>query len=107
LTQADVNVGCDSVGWPEEIPEYRSLTFGMDAADRGYVTARSDTGASIEVQWAGEGFQIDADTILDAEGEVILQDGDTIDLPSDGSLPRLGRYAVCLSPEDLIVFVAD
>jgi hypothetical protein len=106
LTQAVVNAGCDSVGWPEDIPEFGTLTFRMDAADPGYVTARSDTGVDIEVQWDGEDFRIDGDAVLDADGEVV-RDGDTIDVPSDGSLPRLGHYAVCLNPEQLIVFIAD
>jgi hypothetical protein len=107
LTQGLVNVGCDSVGWPEDVPEYRTLTFRMDAADPGYVTARSDTGASIEVQWEGDGFQVGSESVLDADGAVIVEDGDAIDVPSDGSLPQLGEYSVCLNPQQLIVFVPD
>ena len=107
LTQGLVNVGCDSVGWPEDVPEYRTLTFHMDAADPGYVTARSDTGARIDVEWEGDGFQIDSDTILDADGTVVLRDGDTIDVPFDGSLPGLAGYSLCLNPQVLIVYVGD
>jgi hypothetical protein len=107
LTQGLANVGCDSVGWPEEIAEYSTLTFRMDADDPGYVTARSDTGARLEVLWEGDDFQIGSDSVLDADGAVVVEDGDTIDVPSDGAFPRLGDYSVCLNPQRLIVFVPD
>ena len=107
LTQGLRNVGCDSVGWPEDVPAYSALTFRMGAADPGYVTARSDTGARVDVEWEGDGFQIDSDTILDADGTVVLRDGDTIDVPFDGSLPGLAGYSLCLNPQVLIIYVAD
>lgn len=107
LTQGLVNVGCDSVGWPEDIPEFRTLSFRMDAAAPGYVTARSDTDVRLDVLWEGDQFRIGSGTVLDADGSVVLEDGDTIDVPSDGSLPRLGEYAVCFNPSRVIVFVPD
>ncbi|HEU5202840.1 MAG TPA: zf-HC2 domain-containing protein [Candidatus Limnocylindrales bacterium] len=107
LTQGLGNVGCDSVGWPEDVPEYSTLTFRMDTAEPGYVTARSDTGARLDVLWEGADFQIGTDSVLDAGGAVVVEDGDAIDVPSDGSLPRLGDYSVCLNPQRLIVFVPD
>ena len=107
LTQGLVNVGCDSVGWPEDVPAYSTLTFRMNAAEPGYVTARSDTGARIDVLWEGDEFQIGSESVLDGDGAVLVADGDTIDVPSDGSLPGLGDYSVCLNPQRLIVFVLD
>jgi hypothetical protein len=79
----------------------------MDLDEPGYVTARSDTGARLDVLWEDDNFQIGSDSVLDGFGAVIVEDGDAIDVPSDGSLPRLGDYSVCLSPQRLIVFVPD
>ena len=107
LTQGLLNVGCDSVGWPEDVPQFSTLTFRMDAEDPGYVTARSDTGARLEVLWEGDQFQVGADGVLDADGAVVVEDGDAVDVPSDGSLPKLGDYSLCFNPQRLIVFIPD
>ena len=105
LNVIPANVACDSVGWPDDAPRYRTVTFQIDRETPGYASAVTDTGAELEVLWA-EGFRVgpgDDPTVVDADGDVVAADGETLEVPDDGSLPDLHGYLVCIRPERLTV----
>jgi hypothetical protein len=105
LNVIPANVSCDAVGWPDDAPRYRTVTFRIDREEPGYASAVTDSGAELDVQWA-EGFRVgpgDDRTVIDADGDVVAADGETLDIPDDGSFPDLHGYMVCISPERLTV----
>ena len=105
LTELPSNVSCDSVGWPEDVPRFGTVTFSIDAEMPGYVFALADTRAELPVLWPRDEFRIAPDgTVVDEDGTVVVRDGETLEIP-DGPLPDLHGYPVCVSPSRLIVLL--
>ena len=97
-------IGCDTIG-----VDYTSATIKIDAASDPDVWAETDTANKLAVKWTA-GFQpVDAgaSAIRGPKGEEVARDGTKIDLPADGSYPRLAGYFVCLGTDALYILEAD
>jgi hypothetical protein len=104
LNRAPADLGCDSIGWPEEVEPFSSLTFRIDPMAADHVTAQSDTGVNLTVEWV-PGFEGGAQglrVVLGPDGQVLIEDGETIELPS-GSNPELHGYPLCVTPTTVAV----
>jgi hypothetical protein len=104
LNRAPADLGCDAVGWPEDVEPFSSLTFRVDPTAADHVTARSDTGVNLTVEWV-PGFEGGAEgqrAVVGPDGEVLIQDGETIELPA-GSNPELHGYPLCVTPTTVAV----
>ena len=102
LNVIPASVSCNSVGWPDDAPRYRTVTFRIDREAPGYVSAVTDTGAELEVLWA-QGFQSRTwrrPHRSRPDGDVVAADGETFDIPDNGSLPDLHGYRDCVRPSD-------
>jgi hypothetical protein len=92
--------GCDTIR-----SGYRSFTIEVAATPaRLDVTARTDRGARLAVQW-GPGFQGlvgPPPAIVDGLGGVI-RSGDVVQVP-DASFPSLAGHAVCPGPDLVVIF---
>jgi hypothetical protein len=91
LDRVPDGTACDAIG-----VDYTSVTF--------QVWAVADTGTSLLVRWdstfaAGTGTE---PTVVDGSGAVVLEDGDTLELPEAG-WPDLGGHMVCPGPNSLTV----
>jgi hypothetical protein len=102
LRAAPADLGCDAMA-----VDYRRITFQIDASAEDPVTARTDTGKSLQTFWS-TGFQGSAEppAVQDPAGQVVAADGDTLDIP-EGALPRLHGYFVCPSTNALYVLLQD
>ena len=90
---------CDAIG-----VNYASVTFHIDATASPQIWAVADTGTSLLVRWvstfaAGTGTE---PTVVDGSGAVVLEDGDTLDLP-EAAWPDLHGHMVCPGPNSLTV----
>jgi hypothetical protein len=90
---------CDAIG-----VDYTSVTFHIDPTASPQIWAVADTGPSLVVRWtsafeAGTGAE---PNVVDGSGAVVLEDGDTLDLP-DGGWPDLAGHMVCPGPTSLTV----
>ena len=97
-------IGCDAIG-----VDYKSATLQIDAASDPDVWAETETGKKLAINWT-DGFTAtdgDAPVINGPKGEEVARDGTKIDVPADGSYPRLAGYFVCLSPDALYILEAD
>jgi hypothetical protein len=99
LDRAPDSTACDAIG-----VDYTSVTFHIDVTATPQIWAVADTGASLLVRWvsafgAGTGTE---PTVVDGSGAVILEDGDTLDLPEAG-WPDLHGHMVCPGPSSLTV----
>ena len=99
LERAPDNLGCDTIG-----VDYRSVTFHIDPSADPQIWAVTDTGSSLLVRWdstfePGTGAE---PTVVDAEGETVLSEGDTLDIP-EGAFPELEGHFVCTGTTELIV----
>jgi hypothetical protein len=104
LNRAPADLGCDSIGWPAEVEPFSSLTFRIDPTAADHVTAQSDTGVNLTVEWV-PGFEGGAQgqlVVLGQDGQVLIEDGETIELPS-GSNPELHGYPLCVTPTTVAV----
>ena len=108
LNRAPADVGCDSIGWPDEVEPFGSLTFRIDPAAADPVVAVSDTGVTLETWWV-PGFEAGPApdrVIVGPAGEVIVRDGDVLAL-----VPRqnaeLNGYPLCITPTTLYVMAAS
>ena len=102
LREAPSNLGCDSIGWPDEIEPYSSLTFRIDPAAGEQVRAVSDTGRELVTYWA-VGFEpgTAAERVIrDPDGQVVAQDGEVVQLQPGW---QLHGHPVCMSPDKLYV----
>jgi hypothetical protein len=102
LREAPSNLGCDSIGWPDEIEPFSSLTFRIDPAAEEQVRAVSDTGRELVTYWAA-GFVPGSATervIRDPERQVVAQDGEVVELQAGW---QLHGHPVCMSPDKLYV----
>jgi hypothetical protein len=99
LDRAADNLGCDTIG-----VDYRSVTFHIDPSADPQIWAVTDTGGSLGVRWdstfeAGTGAE---PTVIDADGETVISDGDTLDIP-EGAFPELKGHFVCPGPTELSI----
>ena len=97
-------IGCDAIGI-----DYKSATLKIDAASDPDVWAETEAGKKLAVSWT-DGFTAtdgDAPVITGPKGEEVARDGTKIDVPADGSYPRLVGYFVCLAPDALYVLETD
>ena len=99
LDRVPDNIACDAIG-----VDYTSVTFHIDVTATPQIWAVADTGASLLVRWvsafaAGTGTE---PTVVDGSGTVVLEDGDTLDLPEAG-WPDLHGHMVCPGPNSLTV----
>jgi hypothetical protein len=90
---------CDAIG-----VDYTSVTFHIDITATPQIWAVADTGTSLLVRWvsafaAGPGTE---PTVVDGSGAVVLEEGDTLDLPEAG-WPDLHGHMVCPGPNSLTV----
>jgi hypothetical protein len=102
LDRAPDNLGCDTIG-----VDYRSVTFHIDPSADPQIWAVTNTGGSLGVRWDST-FEAgtDADpTVVDAEGETVLSDGDTLEIP-EGAFPELKGHFVCPGTTELFILDA-
>ena len=100
LDRAPDNTACDTIG-----VDYTSMTFHVDPTASPQIWAVADTGTNLTVRWdsafeAGTGAE---PSVVDGSGAVVLEDGDTLAMPADGSYPDLGGHFVCTGPTGLII----
>jgi hypothetical protein len=104
LNRSPADLGCDSIGWPDDVERFRSLTFRIDPAAAEQVMAVSDTGVELETSWA-PGFEPGSATervVRGPDGQVVARDGEVVDLP-EAANPELHGYLLCLTPTTLDV----
>jgi hypothetical protein len=99
LDRAPDTTACDTIGI-----DYTSLTFHIDPAASPQIWAVANTATNLTVRWdssfeAGTGAE---PTVIDASGAVVLEDGDTLDVPG-GAYPELKGHFVCTGPTGLII----
>jgi hypothetical protein len=106
LDRAPADLGCDAIGWPGEVEPFSSLTFRVDPAAANHVTAESDTGVALVVEWVPgfEGGTADERVVRDPEGQVVLRDGETVEVPSAAN-PELHGHPLCLTPTSVSVML--
>jgi hypothetical protein len=104
LNRAPSGLDCDSIGWPDDVPPFGRLTFRIEPTGADHVTAHSDTGVELVVEWAPgfEGGLADERVVRDPEGQIVLSDGAIIEVPSAAN-PELHGYPLCLSPTSVSV----
>jgi hypothetical protein len=100
LQPALANLGCDTVA-----PSYSSVTFHIDATKAADVTATTNAGATLKTFWS-EGFVGGVSDVQDPSGQVVVTDGEVLDIPQ-GAFPRLKGYFVCPSAAALYVLLQD
>jgi hypothetical protein len=100
LQPAPADLGCDTVA-----PSYSSVTFHIDAAKTADVTATTNAGATLKTFWS-EGFVGGVSDVQDPSGQVVVTDGEMLDIPQ-GAFPRLKGYFVCPSADALYVLLQD
>jgi hypothetical protein len=106
LNRAPADLGCDSIGWPDDVELFRSLTFRIDPAAAEQVSAVSDTGVELQTFWV-PGFEPGSVTervVRDHDGQVVARDGEVLDVPPTAA-PELHGYPVCLTPTTLHVML--
>jgi hypothetical protein len=107
LNRAPADLGCDSIGWPDDVQPFQSLKFHIDPAAPDNVTALSDTGINLKVSWV-PGFEPGPATdrvVLGPDGAVVASDGEVLALVPPGA--RLHDYPICLTPSELSVMLAS
>jgi hypothetical protein len=100
LDRAPDTTACDAIG-----VDYTVLTFHIDPTASPQIWAVADTGVNLTVRWdssfeAGTGTE---PSVVDDSGAVVLEDGDTLDMPASGAYPDLEGHFVCTGPTGLIV----
>jgi hypothetical protein len=100
LQPAPANLGCDTMA-----PPYSSVTFHIDPTAAEAVTATTNAGATLKTFWS-PGFVGGAADVQDPNGQVVVKDGDVLEIPGD-AFPRLKGYFVCPSPDALYVLLQD
>jgi hypothetical protein len=99
LERVPDSTACDAIG-----VDYTSVTFRIDVTATPQVWAVADTGTSLLVRWSGA-FAAGTGTVptvVDGSGTVVLEDGETMDLP-EGGWPDLHGHIVCPGPSSLTV----
>jgi len=99
LDRSPDNIGCDAIG-----VDYRSVTFNIDLGASPQIWAVTDTGGSLRVRFdstfeAGSGAE---PTIVDADGEIVVSDGDSLAIP-EGAFPELKGHFVCPGTTELSI----
>lgn len=106
LREAPANLGCDSIGWPDEIEPYSSLTFRIDPAAQEQVRAVSDTGRELITYWEagfvpGSAAEL---AIRDPDGQVVVHDEEVVATAAGWDLH--GHF-VCMNPDELYVMLTQ
>jgi len=99
LNRAPDDTACDTIGI-----DYTVVHFHVVLTASPQIWADSDTGASLTIRWdstfqAGTGAE---PSVVDASGVVVLEDGDSLDIPG-GAYPELKGHFVCTGPSELII----
>jgi hypothetical protein len=97
-------IGCDSIGI-----NYTSATIKIDAAADPDVWAETEAGKKLAVNWT-DGFTATDGTqtvIRGPKADEIAREGTKVDVPADGSAPRLAGYYVCLGTDAIYVLETD
>jgi hypothetical protein len=97
-------IGCDSIGI-----NYTSATIKIDAAADPDVWAETEAGKKLAVNWT-DGFTATHGTqtvIRGPKADEIAREGTKVDVPADGSAPRLAGYYVCLGTDAIYVLETD
>ncbi len=100
-------LGCDSIGWPDEIKPYTSLTFRIDPGAEDQVRVVSDTGRELVTYWEA-GFVPGSATervIRDPDGQVVAQDGEVVVLHPGWQLH--GHFTCMSNPDKLYVALTE
>ena len=100
-------LGCDSIGWPDEIKPYSSLTFRIDPTVEEQVRAVSDTGRELVTYWEA-GFVPGSATervIRDPDGQVVARDGEVVGLHPGWQLH--GHFTCVSNPVKLYVALTE
>jgi len=102
LERAPDTTACDTIG-----VDYTSMTFHIDPTALPQIWAVANTGVSLSVRWdssfeAGTGPE---PAVVDASGAVVLEDGDSLQMPA-AAFPELKGHFVCTGPTGLIILDA-
>lgn len=100
------DIACDSIGWPDDVEPFRTLTFRIDSEAAEHVSVVSDTGVELETLWV-PGFEPGPPTELvvrGPDGQVVARDGEVLQL-TPGINPTLHGYPVCLTPPTMTVML--
>jgi hypothetical protein len=102
LNRVPDGLACDAVGIP-----FRLMTFDVDPAIPGVVTAVTDAGDQLNTYWR-EGFALGVDgrSIVDPAGQRVVTDGEVLVVPQN-DWPRLIGYMVCPAPGKLYILLPD
>jgi hypothetical protein len=89
-------------------PPYESVTFRIDPSAEDAVTAVADTGAVLLTYWSAgfRGGTADDPVVRDANGAVVVADGDELVMPA-ADWPRLAGNFVCPSTDALYILAED
>jgi hypothetical protein len=108
LNRAPADLGCDSIGWPDDVPPFHALTFKIDPAADEPVSARSDTGVELETWWV-PGFEPGESServVRGPDGQVVARDGEVVVLPPRQNA-KLHGYPLCVTPTTLSVMLPN
>lgn len=67
LERAPADIACDSIGWPDDVEPFRTLTFRIDSEAAEHVSVVSDTVVELETLWV-PGFEPGPPTELVVRG---------------------------------------
>lgn len=103
LNESPAGLGCDAMR-----PPYDEIVFRIDPDADEPVTAIADTGAVLKTYWSVGfvGGTAQDPVVRDAQGDVVLSDGDRLAVP-EAEWPRLHGYFVCPSNDAVYVLEVD
>lgn len=97
LERAPDNTACDTIGI-----DYTLVTLHIDPSASPQIWADADTGTTLTVRWDSSFEAGTGATVVDDSGAVVLEDGDTLEMP-EGAYPELAGHFVCTGPPGLVI----